>query len=434
VEKVQSMSSEMTLNCLQSSRRTERDVVPVAVIGAGPYGLSIGAHLRDRKIPFRIFGRPMESWRRNMPDGMLLKSEGFASSLSDPAQRSTLGRYCAQNGLPYAETGQPISLDTISGYGGWFQSQEVPDLEETQVEAVEAVADGFQLRLNNGERFRARRVVVATGLNYFPQIPEQLRHLSPEVLSHSGANHDLRPFQGRDVTILGAGSSALDIAALLHESGVRVRLVARASSLKFHTIGPARTAWQKIRSPLSGIGPGWRSCFCTDAPMAFRHLPVATRLHIVRTHLGPSGAWWMKDRIVGQVPMLTGCTVLGATMQRGRVRLELNDTDGQLREVVTDHVIAATGYKVDVQRLSFLSEGIRTSVQTVQGAPVLSANFGSSVRGLYFVGLASAFCYGPVMRFICGARYAAQRLARHLEKEVHRYPDRERMLQELQAS
>jgi hypothetical protein len=424
------MNGEMKLNCLHSARRTARDVVPVAVIGAGPYGLSIGAHLRNRKIPFRIFGRPMESWRHNMPNGMLLKSEGFASSLSDPANRSTLGRYCAQNGLPYAETGQPISLDTINGYGMWFQSQEVPDLEETQVETVDAVADGFQLRLNNGERFRARRVVVATGLNYFQQIPEQLRHLSPDVLSHSGAHHDLRPFEGRDVTILGAGSSALDIAALLHESGVRVRLVARAPSLKFHSIGAARTAWRKLRSPLSGIGPGWLSCFYTEVPMAFRHLPVATRLHIMRTHLGPSGAFWMKDRIVGRVPELTGCTVLGATMQRGRVRLELNDTDGQVHEVVTDHVIAATGYKVDVQRLSFLSKGIRASIRTVQDAPVLSANFGSSVRGLYFVGLASAFCYGPVMRFICGAGYAAQRLAQHLEKEVHRYPDRKPMAQE----
>lgn len=418
------MDSTVGLTRVNAARGAQREVISVAVIGAGPYGLSVGAHLRARKIPFRIFGHPMESWRRNMPEGMLLKSEGFASSLSDSAHRSTLACYCAHDGQSYAETGLPIPLDTINKYGMWFQSREVPDLEETEVEVVEATASGFQIRLKSGELLGARHVVVATGCSHFRHIPEQLRHLSPEILSHSSFHHDLRPFQGRDVTVLGAGSSALDIAALLHESGVRVQLVARTPSLKFHTVGPARTVWRNIRSPLSGIGPGWRSYFYTEAPMAFRYLPTATRQRIVRTHLGPSGAWWMEDRIVGQVPTLVGCTVLDATMQRGRIRIGLKDSEGRARELATDHVIAATGFKVDVERLSFLAGSIRGAVRTVQGAPVLSANFESSVPGLYFVGLASALCFGPVMRFICGAGYTARCLGAHLEKEVHRLPDR----------
>lgn len=59
----------------------------VAIIGAGPYGLSIAAHLRAYGIPFRIFGAPLDSWRRHMPVGMMLKSDGFASSLSAPDDR-----------------------------------------------------------------------------------------------------------------------------------------------------------------------------------------------------------------------------------------------------------------------------------------------------------------------------------------------------------
>ena len=56
----------------------------LAIVGAGPYGLSIAAHLRERGVNFRIFGTPMRTWREQMPRGMLLKSDGFASNLSDP--------------------------------------------------------------------------------------------------------------------------------------------------------------------------------------------------------------------------------------------------------------------------------------------------------------------------------------------------------------
>ena len=76
-------------------------VTQVAIIGAGPYGLSIAAHLRSLGIPFRIFGTPVDTWRRHMPAGMSLKSDGFASCLSDPDDKGTLEAYCAERGIPY---------------------------------------------------------------------------------------------------------------------------------------------------------------------------------------------------------------------------------------------------------------------------------------------------------------------------------------------
>src|SRR6516165_1462268 len=57
--------------------------VDVAIVGAGPYGLSLAAHLQALGVEYRVFGRPMDTWRHHMPEGMLLKSDGFASSLSD---------------------------------------------------------------------------------------------------------------------------------------------------------------------------------------------------------------------------------------------------------------------------------------------------------------------------------------------------------------
>src|SRR6266850_285186 len=101
----------------------------VAVIGAGPYGLSIASHLRECGIDFRIFGSPMHSWRVRMPKGMFLKSEGIASSLYDPEYRYTLQHFCAVNGFAYADYNCPVSLQTFTAYGQFFQQRLVPNLE-----------------------------------------------------------------------------------------------------------------------------------------------------------------------------------------------------------------------------------------------------------------------------------------------------------------
>ena len=76
-------------------------MLEIAIIGAGPYGLSLGAHLRRLGVPYRIFGRPMDSWRAHMPKGMMLKSDGFASNIYDPDGGFTLEKFCAQRGIEY---------------------------------------------------------------------------------------------------------------------------------------------------------------------------------------------------------------------------------------------------------------------------------------------------------------------------------------------
>jgi hypothetical protein len=391
-------------------------VVPVAVIGAGPYGLSIGAHLRARGVAFRIFGQAMETWRFNMPKGMLLKSEGFASNLHDPERESTLARFCAREGVPYGDTGVPVPLETLASYGLSFQRRHVPDLEEQRVESLERSSQGFRLRLADGTHAAARRVVLAVGGGYFSYVPDELAHLPSELLSHSGEHHDLGRFAGQDVTVIGAGASALDLVALLQGVAREVRLAARRPALHFHTKDGTRTLWHKVRYPLAGIGPGWRNCFFADTPWLFRYLPQATRVRTVRTHLGPAGPWWLKDQIVGRVPLLLGCAAVRAEPARGGVRLQLTDGAGVQRDVLTDHVIAATGYRVDVRRLSFVSEDIRGALRSLEGAPALSGAFESSVPGLYFAGLASAFDFGPVMRFMCGAGHPARRISSHLAR------------------
>jgi thioredoxin reductase len=393
----------------------------VAIIGAGPYGLSIAAHLRGLGVKFRIFGRPMDSWIAHMPKGMMLKSEGFASNISDPGSDFTIKRFCTEQNISYSDTGVPVSLETFASYGLAFRERMVPELEDKLVVAVDRSSGGFVLRLNDGEKLEARKVVLAVGITHFKYIPDTLAHLSPKLLSHSFYHHDLEPFRGRNVAVIGGGASACDLAGLLHESGADVQLIARQPSLNFHgkpELGKPRSWWKRIRHPQSGLGPGLRSRFFADAPMWFHYLPQHLRLQIVRKHLGPSGGWFIKEKVVGRVPLLLGYTPIGAEVNDGRVHLQLRSVDGAVREIVTEHIIAATGYKVDIGRLTFLSGEIRSKVKAVENTPVLSSSFESSVPGLYFVGVAAANSFGPLMRFAFGAGFAARSVTQSLTKSM----------------
>ena len=394
-------------------------MLETAIIGAGPYGLSIAAHFRRRGIPFRIFGRPMDSWLNHMPKGMMLKSDGFASNIYDPDQAFTLGKFCAEQGIEYSDTGRPVRLDTFSAYGLAFRERILPELEDKLVVNLDRAPEGFLLQLENGETVTARRVVLAVGITHFEYVPENLAHLPPELLSHSFRHADPEVFSGRSVVVIGGGASAIDLAAVLREADADVQLVARQSALKFHTAptGKPRPRWQQIRHPQSGLGPGLRSRFFSDAPGLFHYLPESLRLEIVARTLGPSAGWFVKEKM-SRVPCLLGYTPQSAEVVGGKVRLHLRAADGSERDVLTEHVIAATGYKVDSRRLPFLSGEIRSKIRTAKGSPVLSPTFESSVPGIYFAGLAAANSFGPVMRFAFGAGFAARRLTEAMAKAL----------------
>jgi thioredoxin reductase len=400
-------------------------MLEIAIVGAGPYGLSLAAHFKRKGISFRIFGRPMDSWLRHMPKGMLLKSDGFASTVSDPDNTFTLKHFCVERGIEYADLGTPVRLDTFTSFGLAFRDRIVPELEDKLVIGLERLPNGFLLRLDDGEVVPVQRVVLAVGITHFAYTPPNLTQLPADFVSHSFAHHDLEPFRGRSVVVIGGGSSAIDLAGLLHESGADVQLVARTTELKFHErqqLDRPRSLWERVRYPQSGIGPGLKSRLFANSPMAFHYLPENIRLELVRTHLGPAGGWFAKEKIAGRVPLVLGYSVEDAEIKDGKALLHLRGVDGSNRDVCADHVIAATGYKVDLLRLNFLGDEIRAKIKAVNGAPVLSSRFESTVPGLYFVGVAAANSFGPVMRFAYGATFAARRITQIVAKAVAQNP------------
>ncbi|HXO88727.1 MAG TPA: NAD(P)-binding domain-containing protein [Candidatus Acidoferrales bacterium] len=395
----------------------------IAIIGAGPYGLSIAAHLRAAGLDFRIFGRPMQTWIEHMPQGMRLKSEGFASSLYDSESSFTLAEFCRQKNLAYADLGLPVPLETFSEYGLEFQRRFVPQLENKVVVSVQRQAGEFTIRLADGETLSTKKIVMAVGLGHFAWVPPLLAALPEEFVTHSSRHRTLDRFRGREVVVVGAGASALDIAALLDRDGIPVQVVARRNSIHFPSPPPAkRSLLQKLRKPVSGLGPGWHLFLCTHFPLLFRRMPDKFRLEKVRNVLGPAPGWFVTEQVAGKMPFHLGATIDNAETRNGRVKLELTNRTGARQTIEADHVIAGTGYRVDLGRLSFLDPDLRAGIGELEHTPILSATFESSVPGLYFVGSAAANTFGPLMRFAYGARFAARRLTGHLAASVSRNP------------
>jgi hypothetical protein len=401
-------------------------VAEVAIIGAGPYGLSVAAHLRRHGVDFRIFGRPMRPWLTQMPRGMFLKSESFATNISDPDDKFTLQQFCEEQRIPYRSdvyeshcTAVPV--ETFIAYGLSFQKRFVPEVEERDVIALEKSSDCFVLRLEDGEAIRARNVVVAVGLSHFQYIPPELSHMPRDVLSHSSDHSDLSGFRDRRVAVIGAGASAVEFAALLHETGADVHLVARRRHLAFQPVPTNRAPWRRAIRPMSAIGYGWHSALLSEVPAFTWSLPLPIRVQLVRRYQQPCAGWFMKDRVVGQFPLHLGCTRLRGEFRDGRVHLQIAGEDAE-HELAVDHIIAATGYLPDLDRLTFLSDELRSGVRSAGRSPVLSLDFQSSVSGLYFVGPLSSISFGPPMRFVHGARFTAHRVSGHLSRSLARNP------------
>ncbi|MEY9908185.1 cation diffusion facilitator CzcD-associated flavoprotein CzcO [Catenulispora sp. MAP12-49] len=395
------------------------EILDTAVVGAGPYGLSVAAHATARGSRTRVFGTPMKAWAEHMPMGMKLKSEPWASHLSDPRDSFTLREYCRLEGLPY-EHGVPTPVETFVDYGRWFQRQAVPDLHECDVRRVDREGREFTLELADGSSVRSRSVVLAAGFLPFPRMPEALVGLTAPRVLHSSAVNDLAAYDGKQVTVVGGGQAAIEIAVLLDEAGADVTLVARTGALRWNSLpGPLpATLWERVRRPESGLGPGYYNKVLSDLQVVFRRMPKDYRMEVVRKTLGPEGSWWIRDRFEKSFDAehaRTGTRITAARPQGDRLVLELSGG----RELEVDHVIAATGFEVEVRRLTVLGDELRGAVRGLRGPdgpPELGARFDSSVPGLHMVGLAAAATFGPSMRFVCGAAFAARTVAPRLPR------------------
>jgi len=380
------------------------------VIGAGPYGLSAAAHLNANGLDVRIFGATMSFWDRHMPEGMCLRSPWEASQLSDPAKSLTLDAFQTATGAPVR---RPIPLARFVAYGRWFQSHAVPNLEQRKVVEIEKDTTGFRVVLADGETVRCGRVIVAGGIGPFAARPPQFTGIPHALASHSSEQTDLGRFRGQRVVVIGGGQSALESAALLHERQAEVELLVRANSVEwtwqrpwlhtFKPVGVVLYAWPDV-------GPAFVS-HAVARPNLYRILPRWLQDSWRAKSIRANGVGWLKPRLE-EIRISTGLAVLSAVV-RGR-QVELKLSDGSQRRA--DHVLMATGYRIDIRKYNFLSEAVVSALCLIDGCPVLGPGFESSVSGLHFLGAPAVYSYGPLMRFVAGADFAARAVSQSVAR------------------
>jgi hypothetical protein len=188
--------------------------------------------------------------------------------------------------------------------------------------------------------------------------------------------------------------------------------------LEFHLppSGKPRSLWQRLTKPNLGLGPSFRNSVYIAFPGIFYHLPKALRHKVVARALGPSGGWFIKDRVIGKVTVHVGYSIEAVQEDQGVVKLQLVDRNGGRLALEADHVIACTGYRPAVSRMKLIDPQLQSELRREGPTPRLSRKFESSVPGLYFIGVTAANTFGPVMRFALGAGYAAPTVGAHLRR------------------
>jgi len=381
----------------------------VAIIGAGPYGLSSAAHLKALGMDVRVFGEPMEFWASGTPPGMLLRSPREASTISDPMSDLTLEEYEKASGTPPSKR---LPKDTFVEYGKWFHTRLGSILDRRNVSRVCRDGIGFKLFLTDGAEVSSKRVVVATGIAKFKNVPAPFINLPAERVSHC---YDGRPFSqmGKRVVVIGAGQSAIESAVLLAEAGLSVELIAKIPMLRWigmhqrlHRLGPV----SKMLYSKHDIGPIGISRLVAY-PNLMYYIPIAVKDPIRKRAVRPAGAPWLIPRLP-DVTITTSKSVVSATEIGGRLQLKLDD--GTERQV--DHVLLGTGYRVDISKYEFLCANLLENIHQLDGYPDVAAGFSTSVPGLHFTGATAARKFGPLLYFVTGTDFASRELTSYLRR------------------
>ena len=379
----------------------------VAIIGAGPYGLATAAHLKSAKVATMVFGEPMSFWQQNMPERMRLRSPWIASHIAHPNDEFSLDAYALTRGIRQQEQ---MLVGEFIRYGLWFQKNAVSQVDPRKIDRVERGPGGFHLHFNDGASVSARRVVIAMGLKHQEFRPPTFVGLPRALVSHTCEHVNFDSFRSKRVAVIGRGQSACETAALLSEAGADVELISRGDVLWLGSEQPdgmerSDLAWKfrKLMMTRGAVGP-FPLNWLAEAPALVHFLPPAVRAEFSDRCLRAKASGWLRVRF-GTVRINVSRTLRAVRHTGEGVALELENGSA-----VFDHVVLGTGYKIDVAKLGIFARSLIDEIVTVNGSPQLGRGLESSVAGLHFVGATAVHSFGPLMRFVWGAGFAAQAL------------------------
>jgi lysine/ornithine N-monooxygenase len=376
-------------------------------VGAGPFGLSVAAHLGDRRV--RAFGAPMETWRTRMPPDMRLRSDWEETSLSAPDDRGSIQTWSDTVGEPRQE---PIPLPMFLRYADWFRETFVRENDPSDVAGIESGPGGFRLTTDAGDEADAEQVVIAVGVTPFPYAPPPFEGHIGDGVTHAIDRQDYSAYSGGKVIVVGGGQGGLEAAALARRAGAEVELVVRSQVRWFTDREPykPRTPLQRrlyrVAYPVVGYGPPPLNRLALH-PDAFAALPSRPRRRVARRILRAGGSPWVRGEIEGRVKITEGVSVQRVTRDGERLHLALSD--GSTRDA--DAVVVSAGFRFALDKMRFLGQDIARRIAVREGWPVLDRYFRTTEPSLLFVGFAAERRFGPIARFVSGSRFTAHRVA-----------------------
>ena len=371
------------------------------IIGAGPFGLAIAAQAAHDGIEHLIVGKPMEFWQRNMPKGMFLRSA--CDWHLDPLDVHTIEAYLQTQGKTPSDV-EPLSLEFYLSYVKWFQKQKNIQPLPVYIKKIERTNEHFLATTDDDRIINAQRVVLAPGFTHFTHIPRELKAKLPEHrYQHTCQFIDFSETRNKRYLIIGGLQSAFEWAALLVEAGASVVHV----SHRHPTPEFAVAEWLWINQLVDDMveNPNW-----------FRRLSQAEKDAISyrmwaegRLKLEP----WLEPRIKNDRVKLWPHTELASCVQNETGELLATLTNGETLNV--DHIVLATGYKVNIAQVPVLAAGnILERLETRNGFPVLDDHFETSVPGLFITSMPAGQDFGPFFGFTISVRTSAKLICERL--------------------
>jgi FAD-dependent urate hydroxylase len=364
-------------------------MLDLAIIGAGPYGLSIAAHAKKAGLDYQVFGYPMEFWHSKMPPNMYIRTLVEHTGLSDPDYQYTLKNYQAEKkvALEY-----PLPRSILVDYAKWFINKTNISIHETYITNVGEQQASFTLLTEKGQNVVAKRVIVAVGLTNAKYIPDTLRHLSEDQLSHTSDYTSYQSFKGKSVLVVGGGQSAWEAAALLHQAGAKVDLAYRRANY----LSPDKHTNAKQKELAS----------------KFYYLSQQEKDEIRKQLERPTVSDFLVPLVEGKVKQRPNTMITSVTVN-DHMQVQFNDNT----HAIFDHIIVATGYRFLVHNLSFLHQVIAKIDTNEVGEPIVNESFESSLSNMFFVGPAASYSHGPTFRFISGVWRTSEILINNLTRD-----------------
>ncbi|WLQ50157.1 NAD(P)/FAD-dependent oxidoreductase [Streptomyces poriferorum] len=393
--------SDSTATAGGSSTPAPTDITedrPVYVIGGGPGGLAAAAALREQGVRAVVLEKSADvgaSWRRHY----------------DRLHLHTTRRWSALPGLPMPRRfGRWVSRDDVVRYlEKYVEHHELEVVTGVEVSRIDRADDGtgWRLTATGGRELTGRAVVVATGYNHTPRIPDWSgRDTFTGELLHASAYRNPAPYAGKDVLVVGVGNTGAEIAVDLVEGGAsRVRLAVRTVP---HIVRRSTAGWP---AQATGILVRRLPVALVDRAgglMARVAVPDLAEQGLPRPDTGlysrvKDGAIPVQD--VGLIDAVKGGRVVPVAAVESFDKDAVVLADGT--RITPDAVIAATGYLRALEPLVG-----HLGVLDERGRPV--AHGGRTPKqapGLYFTGFTNPIS-GMFREMALDAQKIAKRVAR----------------------